>query len=115
MGGQYYHHVRLLFEAILRKVESVDDKVSALIQQVKTPGVPMPLAIVYLSVAVQKTRDVLKTFDEPAAASDIAAITGRARAIESMHLNELFRMGLAEKEKQGRKRVFSLKEGLNER
>jgi len=109
MGSPYYR-VKLLFEAIMRKVESVDDKVSALTQQVKTPGVPMPLAIVYLSVAVQKTRDALKTFDEPATASEIAAITGRARAIESMHLNELFRMGFVEKEKQGRKRLFRVKD-----
>ncbi|MCJ7768685.1 helix-turn-helix domain-containing protein [Candidatus Bathyarchaeota archaeon] len=111
MGGPYYR-VRLLFEAIMRKIDRVDDKVSALTQQVKEQ--PAPLQTVYLSVAVQKTQDVLKTFDKPVAASEIAAITGRARAVESMHLNELWRMGLAEKEKRGRKRVFSLKEGLNE-
>jgi len=102
-----YYRIRLLFEAIMRKIESVDDKISALTQQVKAPP---PLQTVYLSVALQKTQDVLKTFDKPAAASEIAAITGRARAIESMHLNELWRMGLVEKEKQGRKRVFSLRE-----
>ena len=93
----------------MRKVENVDDKVSALIQQVK---VPSPLQTVYLSVAMQKTQDVLKTFDKHVAASEVAAITGRARAVESMHLNELWRMGLAEKEKRGRKRVFALKEEL---
>jgi len=106
MGGPYFR-VKLLFEAIMRKIESVDDKISALTQQVKAPP---PLQTVYLSVAIQKTRDVLETFDKPAAASEIAAITGRDRAVESMHLNELFRMGFAEKEKQGRKRVFRVKD-----
>jgi DNA-binding transcriptional ArsR family regulator len=105
MGSPYYR-VRLLFEAIMRKVESVDDKVSALIQQVKAPP---PLQTVYLSVSIQATYNALKTFNGPASAEQIAAITGRARAVESMHLNELWRMGLAEKERQGRKRVFSLK------
>lgn len=107
MGGSYYRNIKLLFEAIMRKVESVDDKVSALIQQVKTPA---PLQTVYLSVALQKTKDVLKTFDKPVATSEVAAVTGRARANESMHLNELWRMGFVEKEKQGLKRVFSLRD-----
>jgi DNA-binding transcriptional ArsR family regulator len=106
MSGPYYR-VKLLFEAILRKVESVDDKISALAQQVKTPP---PLQTVYLSVSIQATYNALKTFNGSASAEQIAAITGRARAIESMHLNELFRMGFVEKEKQGRKRVFSLRE-----
>ena len=105
MGGPYYR-VKLLFEAIMRKVENVDDKVSALIQQVK---VPPPLQTVYLSVCLQRTHDALKTFDKPVTAKQVSMVTGRARAVESMHLNELFRMGLAEKEKQGRKRVFSVK------
>lgn len=107
MGGQYYYHVRLLFEAILRKIESVDDKISALAQQVKAPP---PLQTVYLSVSIQATYNALKTFNDPASAEQISVVTGRARAVESMYLNELFRMGLAEKEKRGRKRVFSLKE-----
>jgi DNA-binding transcriptional ArsR family regulator len=105
MGGPYYR-VRLLFEAIMRKVENVDDKVSALTQQVKAPP---PLQTVYLSVSIQTTYNALKTFNVPASAEQISEVTGRARAVESMHLNELFRMGLAEKEKQGRKRVFSVK------
>lgn len=106
MGSPYYR-VRLLFEAIMRKVESVDDKVSALIQQIKAPP---PLRTVYLSVGVQATYNAVKTFNGPASAEQISAVTGRVRAVESMHLNELFRMGFIEKEKQGRKRVFALKE-----
>ena len=101
-----YYRIRLLFEAIMRKIESVDDKISALTQQVKAPP---PLQTVYLSVSIQATYNALKTFNGSASAEQIAAITGRARAIESMHLNELFRMGLVEKEKQDRKRVFRVK------
>jgi hypothetical protein len=107
MGSPYYR-VKLLFEAILRKVESVDDKVSALIQQTKTPSAPGNTVLV--SVGLQETRNALGAFDRPVSASEVAAVTGRARAVESMYLNELWRMGLVEKEKQGHKRVFSVKE-----
>jgi DNA-binding transcriptional ArsR family regulator len=107
MGSPYYR-VRLLFETIMRKVESIDDKVSVLIQQGKTPGVPGNTVL--LSVGLQETRNVLGTFNRPVSASEVAAVTGRAREVESGYLNQLFRMGLAEKEKQGQKRVFSLRE-----
>jgi DNA-binding transcriptional ArsR family regulator len=110
MSGPYYR-VKLLFGAIMRKVENVDDKVSTLIQQVK---VPPPLQTVYLSVSIQTTYNALKTFNGPASAEQISEVTGRARAVESMHLNELWRMGLVEKEKQGRKRVFTLKMRVGE-
>jgi len=110
MGGPYFR-VKLLFEAIMRKIESVDDKISALTQQVKAPP---PLQTVYLSVSIQATYNALKTFNGPASAEQISEVTGRARAVESMHLNELFRMGLVEKEKQGRKRLFTLKMRVGE-
>jgi DNA-binding transcriptional ArsR family regulator len=107
VGGQYYYRVKLLFEAIMRKVESVDDKISTLTQQVKTP---LPLQTVYLSVSIQATYNALKTFNGPASAEQISAVTGRARAVESMHLNELWRMGFVEKERQGRKCFFRVKD-----
>jgi DNA-binding transcriptional ArsR family regulator len=107
MGSAYYR-VRLLFEAIMRKIESVDDKVSALIQQARTQ--PTPLQTVYLSVSIQATYNALKTFNGPTSAEQISAVTGRARAVESMHLNELFRMGFVEKERQGRKCFFRVKD-----
>lgn len=107
MGGPYYR-VRLMFEKILRELEALKAKVSVVSEEIRAPrGSPQP---VYLSVGIQKTVDALRDLKGPASAAQVAAITGRARAVESMHLNELFRMGLAWKEKRGRARVFNLKE-----
>jgi len=48
-------------------------------------------------------------------ANDVAVITGRARTIESMHLNQLYRGGIFFKEKKARKAIFIVKEEYRER
>ncbi len=63
-----------------------------------------------ISVGLQRTVDALRGFQEAASASQVAVATGRDRTDESARLNELYRLGLAWKEKRGRSRVFSLKE-----
>ena len=107
MGSPYYC-IKLMFEKILHELASMNAKISALSQEIKAPR---PAGnTVYLSTGIQVTVDALKTFSAPATAEEIALVTGRARAVESAHLNELFRMGLARKEKRCRVRVFSLKD-----
>ncbi len=67
---------------------------------------------VLLSVAENKTLEVLKGLDGRWVTADEASfLTKRARAVESMYLNELHRRGFALKERQGRKVIFRLKEG----
>lgn len=66
-------------------------------------------SLVFLSVSERKTLDVLKTLRVPATAEEIAGVTGRARANESMHLNQLFRRNMVLKGRSGRKEYFLLK------
>ena len=49
-----------------------------------------------------------------ACASDVASITGRARAVESAYLNQLCTMKLAKRGRSGRKAIFQVDfEGLD--
>lgn len=66
-------------------------------------------SVVFLSENEGKTLEVLKTFKVPATAEDIAKDTGRTRANESMHLNQLFRRNIVLKGRSGRKDYFLLK------
>jgi len=67
-------------------------------------------SLVLLNVGEQKTLEVLKSSKDPVTANEVAATTGRARAVESLYLNVLHRRGVVLKERQGRKAVFALKE-----
>jgi len=67
-------------------------------------------SMVLLNVGEQKTLEVLKSSKDPVTAYEVAATTGRARAVESLYLNVLHRRGVVLKERQGRKAVFALKE-----
>jgi len=69
-----------------------------------------PGSLVLLNVGEQKTLEVLKSSKDPVTAYEVAATTGRARAVESLYLNVLHRRGMVLKERQGRKAVFALKE-----
>jgi DNA-binding transcriptional ArsR family regulator len=97
-----------MFEKVLRRLDVIEARISAMSQEIKAPR--GPTHPVYLSVGLQTTVNTLKALTEPASADQISAITGRARAVESGYLNELFRMGLARKERRGRIGVFTLKE-----
>ena len=68
-----------------------------------------PPFLVFLSIAEQKTFDVLKSLTKPTTAEEVARITGRARAVESMYLNELFRRNMVLKGRDGRRQYFLLK------
>jgi hypothetical protein len=68
-----------------------------------------PPFLVYLSVAEQKTFEVLKSLEKPATAQEVAALTGRARAVESMYLNGLFRRNMVLKGRDRRRQYFLLK------
>jgi predicted transcriptional regulator len=65
---------------------------------------------VLLSIAEHKTLEVFKDLKNPMTAGEVATITGRARAVESMYLNVLHRRGMLLKERQGRRAFFTLKE-----
>jgi hypothetical protein len=69
-----------------------------------------PPFLVFLSVAEQRTFRVLRSLMKPARAEEVAAITGRARAVESLYLNGLYRRGLVLKERRARIVFFVLKE-----
>jgi len=58
---------------------------------------------------LRKSVVALSGFDE-ATAGDIAKNTGRTRAAESLHLNQLHNMGYVKKVRRGRIVYFSLKE-----
>jgi hypothetical protein len=67
---------------------------------------------VLLSVAEEKTLEVLKGLDSRwVTADEVSFLTKRARAVESMYLNGLHRRKFVLKERQGRKVIFRLKEG----
>ncbi len=107
MGGAYFQ-IKLMFHKILSKLQAIDNKLSALNEDLKAPR--GPVQPIYLSTALQTTVNALKTLNGSATAMQVAAVTGRARAVESLHLNELFRNGAVLKRQQGRVKVFILKE-----
>jgi predicted transcriptional regulator len=90
--------VRLAFEKILSRLDIIDAKVSG-----------MPQVQVQVSEKSLITLMALEKLNRPALASEVAGITGRARAFESKILNELWSKGILIKTKDGRKRVFQLK------
>ncbi|MEM2107853.1 MAG: hypothetical protein QXL10_01015 [Candidatus Bathyarchaeia archaeon] len=91
--------LRAMFERVLRKLDVIDAKVSAL-----------PQVQVFLHVRTLATVMALIRLGGSASASEVAAVTGRHRATESAVLNELVRCGVAVKEKRGRAKVFRLVE-----
>jgi DNA-binding transcriptional ArsR family regulator len=105
-----YHTINLMLKALLRKVDTLDMKISAIKEELKAPRGPAAGNAVYLTVGIQTTIKALKTLKTPITAQDLATITGRARAVESTYLNELFRNGMVARAKRGRERLFMLKE-----
>jgi len=84
-----------------------------LIEQIKglsfRAGADLP-SLLMLSVSEQKTLTVLRGGRGPVTACDIAVASHRVRAVESMHLNELYRRGIVLKERRNRQVFFTLKE-----
>jgi hypothetical protein len=90
--------LRAGFEKVLRKLEVIDAKVSA-----------MPQVRVQFSSKFLPTLNALGKLGRAATASEIAQVTGRRRAVESALLNELVGRGLLAKERDGRSCLFSVK------
>jgi len=84
-----------------------------LIEQIKglsfRAGADLP-SLLMLSVSEQKTLTVLRGGRAFVTACDVAVASHRARAVESMHLNELYRRGIVLKERRSRQVFFTLKE-----
>jgi hypothetical protein len=89
--------LRAALEKILRKLNVIDAKVSR-----------MPLVQVQVSGRLLPSLQALVQLGGAASAGQVAAVTGRHRAVESGVLNELAREGLVVKEKRGRTKVFRL-------
>jgi DNA-binding transcriptional ArsR family regulator len=103
-----YYEVKLTLGKILRKLGTLESVISSIARDVKMPrGKVKP---VYISTAIEQTVQTLENLGGSRSATEVATVTGRARAVESMHLNELVRNGMAIKGKRGRERVFTLRE-----
>lgn len=73
---------------------------------------PFVIDLLNLPSHLQKTLRSIATIGR-GSASDVARLTGKARAVESAYLNQLCLFGLAKKERKGRKAIFSLGGHLN--
>jgi hypothetical protein len=101
-------------KALAVKIEGMPDLLSQqLIEKIKSltfrAGANLP-SLLMLSVAEQKTLEVLKGIKDFVTADDIATVTHRARAVESTYLNGFHRRGMVLKERRNRRVFFSLKE-----
>jgi len=102
--GKRYHSVaEFLSEALLQQLKTLSFRV--------TDSEPIGC----LNVAEQTNLQVLRTVQDQVKAQEVAAITGRARAIGSVYLNVLHRRAVVLKERKGRRVIFTLKEEYLER
>jgi len=119
------YEIKLMLDALQMRIGLLEAKINAIpeifskamIQHMKTLSFKVsdskPLG--HLNVAEEKTLEVLRTMQDPLTAGEVAAITSRARAVESMYLNGLQRRGIVTRERKGRKVFFVLKEEYRER
>jgi len=101
--GMKDFEIRAGFRKVLEKLDVIDLKVSGL-----------PQVQVSVSSRLLPTVNALAALDKPAIASMVAEITGRARAYESLNLNDLVGRGIVCGKKQGRLKVFWLKREVGE-
>jgi len=116
------YEVSLALEKLIKNVQSLHAKVdllpklfwSELMENLKTLSfrVTNPaVSTVTLSIAEDKTLQVLKSLPgQDVTAKDVALMTKRARAVESMYLNGLSRRGILTRERRGRIVFFNLRE-----
>ena len=93
-----HYEERACFDKVLKKLDIIDAKVSAL------PQVQVQVSHRFLPTIV-----ALSKFGRPALVGEVAAVTGCKRTHESLLLNELIGRGIVAKELRGRKHYFSLK------
>ncbi len=91
--------LRATFRKILEQLRIIDAKVSV-----------MPQVQVQVSSKYLRTFSALAKLGKSATATEVAAVTGCARAHESMILNELVGRGILTKEKQGHKQIFRVRD-----
>lgn len=106
MGLQYL--IKEGFEKLAHRLDAIELQMVAIKKYVSSPS--GPLQCVYLTIGSQTTINALKMFREPLTAGQISAVTDRKRAVESAHLNELYRQGIVDKSKIGRRKLFLLKD-----
>jgi hypothetical protein len=92
--------LRAILQCVIEKLDIIIVKLNEI-----------PQVSVQVSCALLPTINALKMLNNSGTASRICQVTGRTRATESMRLNELHRMGIVKKERNGRNRVFILKDG----
>jgi hypothetical protein len=93
------YQIKLALEKILAKLDVIDAKVCR-----------MPEVQVSISSRLLPTWVALKRLNGCASATQVSQITGRQRAVESGILNELCRMGVLDKEKRGRAKIFTIRD-----
>ena len=86
--------ITLALEKILKRLDVIDAKISG-----------MPEIHVQVSSRLNPTLMALSNLSG-GTATQVSRVTGRSRATESKILNELFAMGLVNKQKQGRIKIF---------
>ena len=91
--------LRAWFEKVLKKLDVINAKVSA-----------MPQVQVQVTSKFLPTINALAKLGKPASASTVAQVTGRNRAVESSLLNELAGRGVLTKQRQGRMCLFELRD-----
>lgn len=94
-----YYMIKLALEKILQKLDVIDVKVSQL------PEVQVSVSNKHLATLI-----TLKKLDNCATATQVSRVTGRQRAVESTHLNQLSRMGLVTKERRGHRIFYKLRD-----
>jgi len=114
---------------ILRRIEEKIDAVAKMLEQhissedemkVSSEKLNIPLSApisVYLLRLPDSLRQTMLAMDrlKEAATSQVAQGTGRSRSVESIHLNQLERMGYIEKFRRGKKVFFRIPQRPSEK
>jgi hypothetical protein len=88
------YQISLALDKILKKLDTINAKVSVL------PQVQIQVSNRFLPTYMSLTKLGSGT------ATQISSLTGRARAVESKSLSEMYAMGLLNKKRQGRNLIF---------
>ena len=106
----------------LQRIEKKIDSLMKMLEERLSPGknvnilpmkvdassnVPVSVYLLRLPDSLRRTMVVMGRLGE-ATTSEVARETGRSRSVESIHLNQLERMGYLEKYRKGRKIYFKI-------
>jgi len=95
------------------EVKAAFDKVFKELDVIKALVSEMPQVQVQISSRLLPTLNALKGLGGCGTATSVSKVTGRARAHESMNLNDLHGRGLLTKKSQGHSKVFTLREATS--